>query len=78
MIKNILKRVLVWITVLSFFLFIIGGAEHFVESGNWLIAGFWLIIETVLVYICYCTTSYKDWRKALGSEYFENWLNNKE
>lgn len=70
----LLKGVLLWVTILSFFCFIAGGFESLVEADKWLAAGFWLIINIALGYICYNYLSYHELYKLSGSMWFDKLL----
>ena len=70
--KTIVKGILLWITVLSILLFIMGGCESLIENGNWIILLVWTLINVALGYACKKFLTYKDAYKVSGLQTFDN------
>lgn len=68
--KTILKGILLWLTVISITLFIIGGFESLVESNKYIIAGLWLFVNIALILGCHYNISYRELCKLTGYGYF--------
>lgn len=58
----ILKGILLWLTVFSFLIFIVG-AESLIEQKLYLVAWCWLIINVVFVLFSRCIISDKEFQK---------------
>lgn len=71
--KQIIKGVLLWVTIVSILCFI-GGVKSLVEADEWLAAGFWLTINIALGYICYNCLSYRELYKLSGGMWFDRFL----
>ena len=71
---QIIKGVLLWVTIFSVFYFIAGGFGSLVEADQWLAAGFWLIINIALGYICCNCLSYRELYKLSGSKWVDRLL----
>lgn len=65
---QIIKGVMLWVTLLSISCFLAGGCESLMEQNNWLATGFWLFINIALVYICYYNISYREFWKLSGGQ----------
>lgn len=59
MIKLILKGLLLWITVVSITLFLVGGAESTMDYDI-LIPFVWIITNVLLVILCYYTITIRE------------------
>lgn len=69
-IKYIVKGILLWGTMLSFMLFIAGGAESLVNAGYYFNTFAWLGINILLIYLCKCVISYREFYKLTGYQLF--------
>lgn len=74
---QIAKGILLWITVLSITLFIIGGFESLIEQGDSFTASFWFTVNMALFYVCYCKLTLKDVYVFSGSKWIANLLESK-
>lgn len=72
--KTIVKGILLWITVISILLFLIGGCESLIENGNWIILLVWILINVALGYACKKFLTYKDVYRVSGLQTLDNIL----
>ena len=72
--KIIVKGILLWVTVFSILLFLIGGCESLIENGNWIILLVWTLINVALGYACKKFLTYKDAYKVSGLQTFDSAL----
>ena len=72
--KIIVKGILLWVTVFSILLFLIGGCESLIENGNWIILLVWTLINVALGYACKKFLTYKDAYKVSGLQTFDSVL----
>lgn len=70
--KTIVKGILLWTTVLSILLFLMGGCESLIENGNWIILLVWTLINVALGYACKKFLTYKDAYKVSGLQSIDN------
>ena len=69
-IKYIVKGILLCSTILSFILFVAGGAESLISTGQYFTAFAWLGVNALLIYLCKCTISYREFYKLTGYQFF--------
>ena len=72
--KIIVKGILLWVTVFSILLFLMGGCESLIENGNWIILLVWTLINIALGYACKKFLTYKDAYKLSGLQTFDSAL----
>lgn len=72
--KTIVKGILLWATVFSILLFLMGGCESLIENGNWIILLVWTLINVALGYACKKFLTYKDAYKVSGLQSIDNTL----
>ena len=72
--KIIVKGILLWVTVFSILLFLMGGCESLIENGNWIILLVWTLINVALGYACKKFLTYKDAYKLTGLQSIDNTL----
>ena len=72
--KIIVKGILLWVTVFSILLFLMGGCESLIENGNWIILLVWTLINVALGYACKKFLTYKDAYKLTGLQTFDSAL----
>ena len=72
--KTIVKGILLWVTVFSILLFLMGGCESLIENGNWIILLVWTLINVALGYACKKFLTYKDAYKVSGLQTFDSAL----
>ena len=72
--KIIVKGILLWVTVFSILLFLMGGCESLIENGNWIILLVWTLINVALGYACKKFLTYKDAYKVSGLQTFDSVL----
>lgn len=72
--KTIVKGILLWVTVFSILLFLMGGCESLIENGNWIILLVWTLINVALGYACKKFLTYKDAYKVSGLQTFDSVL----
>lgn len=72
--KIIVKGILLWVTVFSILLFLMGGCESLIENGNWIILLVWTLINVALGYACKKFLTYKDAYKVSGLQTFDSAL----
>jgi hypothetical protein len=70
--KTIVKGILLWVTVFSILLFLMGGCESLIENGNWIILLVWTLINVALGYACKKFLTYKDAYKVSGLQTFDS------
>lgn len=70
--KTIVKGILLWVTIFSILLFLMGGCESLIENGNWIILLVWTLINVALGYACKKFLTYKDAYKLLGLQALDN------
>lgn len=69
---NILKAVLLWTTVASVTLFIIGGFETLITNGWLEPLVFWIVLDTILVFTCIKVIKANDIDNLSGVKWFED------
>ena len=72
--KTIIKGILLWVTVFSILLFLMGGCESLIENGSWIILLIWTLINVALGYACKKFLTYKDAYKVSGLQTFDSVL----
>lgn len=72
--KIIVKGILLWATVFSVLLFLMGGFESLIENSNWIILLVWTLINVALGYACKKFLTYKDAYKVSGLQTFDSVL----
>lgn len=72
--KTIVKGILLWATIFSILLFLMGGCESLIENGNWIILLVWTLINVALGYACKKFLTYKDAYKVSGLQTFDSVL----
>lgn len=70
---KIYKAMLLWATVFSIVLFILG-LESMIEENRFSLALVWLLINIIFIWMCRMQLTYKDVYKLSGTYWFENML----
>ena len=63
----IYKIILLWITIVSTALLLIGGFESLITSGQWLSAIIWVLVNLELILVCRKTLSVREFYKFSGA-----------
>ena len=72
--RTVLKAVLLYITALSYIIFLAGGCESLVEDDLAVVALLWVFINVFLLYLCLRYISYKELHKLSGVDILDNVL----
>lgn len=70
---KIYKAMLLWATMFSIVLFILG-LESMIRESRFSLALVWLLINIIFVWMCKMQLTYKDAYKLSGTYWFENML----
>lgn len=70
---KIYKAMLLWATMFSIVLFILG-LESMIRENRFSLAIVWLLINIIFIWMCRMQLTYKDAYKLSGTYWFENML----
>lgn len=74
MIKLICKGVLLWLTVLSFTIYIIGGLATLLEHLHIATIILWAVFNVTMAYVCRKYISFREFYIISGNKLFNNLL----
>lgn len=74
MIKLIYKGVLLWLTVLSFTIYIIGGLATLLEHLHIVTIILWTALNIIMAYVCRKHISFREFYIISGNKLFNNLL----
>lgn len=72
---KIYKAILLWATMFSIIMFILG-LESMIRESRYSLALVWLLINIIFIWMCKMQLTYKDVYKLSGTYWFENMLKN--
>ena len=70
---KIYKAILLWATMISIIIFILG-LESMIHEGRWALVAVWLVMNILFVWMCKSILSLRDLYKLSGNYYFEKLL----